>query len=832
MLFGLLVGYDFPMPRLLLFLLLLVPELAAAQTLGRVTGRITNPAGQGLDGISVVEVTGRFSALSGADGGFSLDKVPLGEYTFLTRSLSHQEQRRTVVLSADAPNPTVNFTLQASTNALQEVEVMGRKETTYKSDYSFVGTRTATNLIDVPQSISTVTKELMEDRQALRLTEVVKNVSGVTQYSHYDDFTIRGFRNGYESGFRLLNGLRSGFSYGNSFTQAPLTVNLERVEVLKGPGAALFGDINPGGTINMVTKKPLDVNRKAVTFSTGSFNTTRATADFTGPLNEQKNVLYRFNAGYEKSNTFRNVNDTKSVMLAPTVTFLVSDKTTLNAELVYTHIDGYLDRGIPIKSNDLYGVPRSFTLSQPSDYFRTNTYYLNASLSHKFTNWLSFNASYLDFTYNENLSEHRTLNSYDNSDPTKPTNSVMNLRYFDRRAEEYTKNLSTYFVLNRNTGSVTHKVVVGADYIRFNTDKESAMFEARNRIATTVTGTTITQRVVPLQFDLNSPSYEIRDPSTYVRRATPAFFIDYLNSIYHTTGIYVQDQIEVTPRLGLLLGARYELFADERDYGDGSINIPQSKFLPRAGLTYALRDNLNYFASYSAGFRPLRPELIRFPERYGRTEPFSPETSYQLETGLKGEFFNKALFATLAGYQIGRRNQLVNTGTLTAEGAAIYRQNQARSRGVEVELTGNILPNFSLNANYAYNHTEVTKADLAAEQGQPLANAPKNSGGLWAKYTFMTPTLRGLGVAVGGNYVTRRRFENQVQPLDGGPEEWAYWPGYTVVDVALFYTINRFNFHVNMNNVFDKYYFVGGYDYYRASPGAPRNFMATLGYTF
>jgi iron complex outermembrane receptor protein len=737
-----------------------------------------------------------------------------------------------VVLSPEAPNISVDFTLQSSTNALQEVEVLGRKETTYKSDYSFVGTRTATDLIDVPQSISTITKELMEDRQALRLTETVRNVAGVSQYSHYDDFTIRGFRNGYESGFRLLNGLRSGFSYGNAFTQAPLTVNLERVEVLKGPGAALFGDINPGGTINMVTKKPLDVARKALTFSTGSFNTTRATADFTGPLNEQKNVLYRFNAGYEKSNTFRDVNDTKSLMLAPTVTFLVSDKTRLNAELVYTHIDGYLDRGIPIKSNDLYGVPRSFTLSQPSDYFRTNTIYYNASLNHRFTDWLSFNASYLDFTYNENLSEHRTLNSYDNSDPSKPVNSVMNLRYFDRRAEEYTKNLSGYFVLNRNTGSVAHKVVVGADYIRFNTDKESVMFESRNRIATTVTGTTITQRVVPLQFDLNKPTYEIRDPSTYIRRPTPAFFTDYINSIYHTTGLYVQDQIEVTPRLGLLLGARYELFADERDYGDGSTNIAQTKFLPRAGLTYSLLENLNYFASYSAGFRPLRPELIRFPERYGRTEAFSPETSYQVETGLKGEFFNKALFATLAGYQIGRRNQLVNTGSLTAEGAAIYRQNQARSRGVEVELTGNILPNLSLNANYAYNHTEVTKADLSAELGQPLANAPKNSGGLWAKYTFLTPTLRGLGVAVGGNFVTRRRFENQVKPLDGGPDEWAYWPSYAVADVALFYTINRFNFHVNLNNVFDKYYFVGGYDYFRASPGAPRNFLATLGYSF
>jgi iron complex outermembrane receptor protein len=820
------------MSRFLYFFFLLLPLLAEAQGVGRIAGRVLGPAGQALEGVSIVDQAGRFATLTDDQGRYALTQLAPGTYTLITRSLSHEEARREVVLSAENPTATADFSLQPGSNAVQEVEVLGRRETTYKSNYSLVGTRTSTDLLDVPQSISTVTKELMEDRQAYRLTEVVKNVAGVAQYSHYDDFTIRGFRNGYESGFRLLNGLRSGFSYGNAFTQAPLTVNLERVEVLKGPGAALFGDINPGGTINMVTKKPLAVDRKAVSFSTGSFNTTRMMADFTGPLTDKQNVLYRVNAGYEKSNTFRDVNDTRTLMLAPTVTFLVTDKTTLNAELVYTHSDGYLDRGLPIKSNDLFAVPRSFTLSQPSDYFRTTTYYLNASLNHKFNNWLSFNASYLDFTYNENLSEHRTLNSYDNSDPTKPRNSVMNLRYFDRRAEEYTKNLSAYFVANRTTGSLAHKVVLGADYIRFNTDKESAMFEARQRIATTVAGSTITQRVVPLQFDLNNPSYEIRDPSTYVRRPTPQFFIDYLNSIYHTTGLYVQDQIEVTPRLGLLLGARYELFADERDYGDGSTTIPQTKFLPRAGLTYALRENLNYFASYSAGFRPLRPELIRFPERYGRSEPFNPETSYQLETGLKGEFFDRALLATVAAYQIAKRNELINTGALTAAGATIYRQNQARSRGVEVELTGNILPNFSLNANYAFNHTEVLKADLAAEQGQQLANAPRHSGGLWAKYTFLTPGLRGLGLAAGGNYVSRRRFENQVASLDGGAPYWAYWPGYAVADVALFYTVNRFNFHVNVNNLFDKYYFVGGYDFFRASPGAPRNYMTTLGYSF
>ncbi|SNR96482.1 iron complex outermembrane recepter protein [Hymenobacter mucosus] len=810
----------FRMARIFLLLLFLFPGLLSAQSTSHIDGHITSSKGEGLEGISVVEQTGRFAALTSADGHFSLD-LPFGEYTLITRSLSHQEARRTVVLSASTPTLTVDFVLQPTTTSLQEVEVLGRKETTYKSDYSFVGTKTATRPIDVPQSISTVTKELIEDRQALRLTEVVKNVAGVTQYSHYDDLTIRGFRNGYESGFRLLNGLRSGFSYGNSFTQAPLTVNLERVEVLKGPGAALYGDINPGGTVNMVTKKPLDVAHQALTFSTGSFNTMRATADLTGPLNEQKNVLYRFNAGFEKSNTFRNVNDTRSVMVAPTVTFLPTDKTIINAELVYTHIDGYLDRGLPIQGGNLYALPRSFTLSQPSDYFRTSTYYLNASLNHKFTEWLSFNASYLDFTYNENLSEHRTLNTYADA----PANTVMNLRYFDRRAEEYTKNLASYFVLNVATGPVQHKVVAGVDYIRFTTDPQSTMFEARSKLVNGVT--------TPLTFDLKKPLYEIQDPTKYIRRPLPQFFVDYINSVYHTTGLYVQDQLVVTPRLNVLLGARYELFADERDYGNGSETIPQRRVLPRAGLTYALRDNLNYFASYSAGFRPLKPEFLRFPERYGRSTPFDTETSYQLETGLKGEFFNKGLLATAAVYQIVKYNQLVPTNALMPDGTTIYRQNDlVRSRGAELELVGNLLPNLNLNANYAFNSSEVLDAALPVEEGQPLANAPRHSAGLWTKYTFVTPTLRGLGVAVGGNTIGRRRTENQVQNTTTGELYWAYWPSYTVLDAALFYTTGKFNFHFNVNNLLDKYYFVGGYDFFRTSPGAPRNFMATVGYTF
>ncbi|WP_299758621.1 TonB-dependent receptor [uncultured Pontibacter sp.] len=806
---------------LLLILFLSIQIVATAQNSGSISGKLITPGGSPAEGITVMLTQGNFATLTDLNGDYILQNLPLGSHMVVARGLGFKEVRREVLLSADAPAAILNITLTASSNALQEVEVLGRKETSYKSEYSFIGTKTASLVIDVPQTISTVTKELMEDQQAYRLTDVVKNIAGVNLYTHYDDMTVRGFRNGYESGYRLLNGMRSGYSYGNGFFRIPVTANIERVEVLKGPGAALFGDINPGGTINMVTKKPLEEERKAVSFSVGSFNTVRTALDFTGPLNENQTMLYRLNFSYEDTETFRDIIDNKSLLIAPTVTFLPTDKTTINAELVYSNFDGYLDRGLVIRGGDLFGMPFSSALNQPSDYFKINDFYLNASLNHGFTDWLSFNASYLKFTYSEDLSEHRT--GYNFLDA--PANTIMDLRYYNRVAEEYTNSFSGYFTLNANTGAISHKIAVGADYIEFNTDKNSSMWEARQQL--------IDGKPVQLSFDLNNPFYELRDPSKYIRRPLPSWFTDYINAVYNTTGIYVQDQVDLTSRLSMLGGLRYEMFRDERDYGDGEEQVLQSVLLPRLGLTYSILDNLNYFASYSQGFKPLKPEFIKFPERYGSQEPFKNETSYQIETGLKGEFFNKGLFATLSLYQIEKKNMLVNTAQLTLEGNPIYRQNgKARSQGAELELSGTLRPNLSLNFNYAYNRTEVLESSVAVENGMPLANAPEHAGGLWAKYTFDLPALRGLGFAVGGQHMSRRRMESQVNDIQSGEMLWSYWPSYTTLDAALFYNINKFKFNLNMNNLLDEKYFVGGYDYYRSSPGAPRNFMATIGYTF
>lgn len=805
----------------MLMALLLVPSVVFGSGAGSVSGKVLDKDGRALVGISVSMGSIGKGDVTGLDGSFRISQIPYGTYVLLVKGLGLEEKKIPLTLNEHTEHVQLEIKLNRVSHAMQEVLVTGRKETNYVNDYSFVGTKLQSRVVDVPQTISSVTKELIEDQQAFLVTDVVQNLAGVNQYSAYDDLTIRGFRSGFDTGYRLVNGLRSGYGYGTSFFRVPLTVNLESVEVLKGPGAALFGDINPGGTVNLVTKKPLEEARKAVSFSVGSFNTMRTTLDLTGPLNEDKSLLYRLNIGYEDTKTFREVNDRSSLMIAPTVTFRPTEKTTLNAELVYSKFDGYLDRGMGIRGGDLYALPRSFTLSQPSDYYRVNDVSLNASLNHKLTDWLSFSAAYMKFVYHEELSEHRTLNTFADA----PANTIMNLRYLEKKINDYTDNLSAYFSINGNTGSLRHEVVAGMDYVKYEADKRGHQWEARQM--------ELNGQPVPLTFDLNNPTYELRDPSKYIRLPLSPFFVDYLNTSYSTTGLYLQDQVTVGDRLRLLLGLRQEFFRDQRVYDNGEEKVHQNVLLPRAGLTYKLRDDLNYFASYSQGFKPVDPAFVRNPENYGSTEPFDNESSFQVETGLKGEFLDKRLFSTVSFFHIEKRNTLVNTGQVTEAGNPIYRQNgRVKSQGAEVEATGSITPALNLSVNYAFNHTEVVNSGLEAEEGTMAPNAPKHSAGLWAKYTFSGSGLEGFGLALGGNFVGDRRMELQVQDVQTGDWVWKYWPSYTVVNAAAFYRVNKFKLSLNVNNLFDKYYFVGGYDYQRAFPGAPRNFILSMGYTF
>lgn len=701
---------------------------------------------------------------------------------------------------------------------LDEVLVTVRRNNSYLTNSTVLGGKYDGRIKDLSQSISIVSSELMEDKQMFQVSEVIPDLAGVTQASVYDEFVIRGFKSGWDNGIRLINGMRSAYGFGESYYRSPMTLNFETIEVLKGPGASLFGDIAPGGTINMVTKKPLEEQLGRVNFSVCSFETIRTNLDLGGPLDNNKDVLYRLNIGYENSKTFRDNNSRKNFLLAPSFTFKPVDGTTVDVDFVYDSFNGHLDRGMSVKKNDLYGLPRSFTLAQLSDFFKTNTLTLSARLNQRITENVHLNLSYMKSIYKEDLNEHRTLNTFANP----PENTIVNLRFFDRHGTEYTDNLVTYVKWDKLGQYVDHHVVFGIDYAQYKADKGSYQREARSKL--------VNGEVVPLTLNLNNPVYQGADISNYIWRSNSQYpFM----SPYKSIGLYVQDQISIGEKLKMILGLRNENYRSESTDVNTPYTATQNVWLPRAGLTYLINDKINYFLSYSQGYVPVTANFIANYKDYGADAPFKSERSFQVETGLKTGFLNNQLQADLALFHIERRDMLIATGNVSEAGYSEYRQSgRVISQGVELDIRGQINKELQLMTNYTFNHTSVKESAIPSEKGQELPGAPKNTANVWLKYVFSETALRGLGFGLGGYYVDQRRFNDPTGKDAQGNAEWNYLPSYTTANAAVYYHINKLKLALNVNNLFDTYYFLGGFDYTRVFAGAPRNTMFSLGYTF
>ena len=761
-------------------------------------------------------------------GEYEIKNIEAGSYELEISFLGFETQEKSIIIT-DNETITLDFILQESNTQLQEVEITGRRAKTYKNEVTFAATKTATAIKDIPQAVSYVTKEIFADQQAYRINDIVKNISGVNQYSWYDDFSFRGFR----SGETYINGLRVQGLFGPQ----PLLVNIERLEVLKGPASAMFGNASPGGTMNRVTKKPLSENRKSINFTTGSFNTLRATLDFTGPMNKNKSLLYRLNVGYENSGSFRDLQETKTYVIAPSISFIPTDKTRINFDLVIQKFDGKLDRGQPIFGATAgtpldapNNTPINFAIGATNDYHRSDVNYFTLSLNHKFSDKISFNSSYMRYFNKEDLFEHRTSNKFalDANGDEIPT--LMGMRISARIQKRVTDNISNYFVfrLGENT-KISHKLLVGFDYAQQTRPIGGASIWTGSNDYLKLDGTVGRFRpadIADFQLDANgnpvpniphfnlvNPNYTLAYPSDYIlnRRSYDALK-------YYTTGYYIQDQITFN-KLQILLGIRYNSYYDFIKYDTADEEkVEQNKFIPRLGLVYAITDNINAYGTYTESFEPQRASNM--DEVKGG--PFDPLEGNMIEVGLKGEFFNNRLAANLAIYSITQKNELVKDPN---DLQRLIQIGETSSKGFELDVMGSISKNFSVIANYAFNKAifESTPADSDFEEGDTRQNAPEHQGGFFAKYKIDKGLLSGISFNAGTNFVSER---NSID----GPE--LKFPSYTIADIGVSYEIDKFALRLTINNVFDKTHWIGGYNYVRMFPGAPRNYLLSVGYTF
>ncbi|RUR74835.1 TonB-dependent siderophore receptor [Chlorogloeopsis fritschii PCC 9212] len=668
-----------------------------------------------------------------------------------------------------------------------ELVVTGEQDN-YRIPDASVGTRTDTPLRDIPQSIQVVPQQVLRDRQARSITDGLENVSGVNPISpglagSRDNFTIRGFE---IYGNSLVNGIPEDILSDSSF------VNVERLEVLKGPASVLYGEGGLGGAINFVTKQPLRDPFYEISATIGSFNDYQGTIDLTGPLNDSRTALYRFIAGYRSAETFVDFNEFTKLSIAPSLSLSLSQNTDLVIESDVNRMErnGQQPPGLPavgtVLPNPNGRVRRSFSSKGPVTDNLTIAGRVGYRLEHRFNeNWKLRNAFRYRFYNDDDRGGAPDFN---------PTSLAADNRTLNRRAIIGSQFYDYYYLDTNllgkfNTGSINHQLLFGFSLSRNTTD-------------------------LRFEFGIPAAPVDIFNP-VYDQRVVPTGIPNSSRFITRDTlGIYLQDQITLAENLKLLLGGRVDFFEERTTNRLTNVETNQSDtaFSPRVGIVYQPIQPISLYASFARSFTPTIGTSAT-------GEAFQPERGTQYEVGIKADLTSK-LSTTLAFYDLTRSNVTTTDPNNPDFSVQTGEQN---SRGIELDISGEILPGWNIIAGYAYTDARVTK-DNNIPVGNRLFAAPEHSFNLWTTYRIQKGDLQGLGFGLGFYY-----FGERAADLANTLE----LPSYFRTDAAIFYEREQFRAAVNFRNLFDVEYYTSRFGSGTlVAPGEPFTVQGTISWQF
>jgi len=788
-------------------LLVLISCASFAQV--QVTGTIVDNQDTPIIGatISLKNATNTFGKLTDDSGKFEIN-APYGNYNLEVRYLGFQIYKQSIEISNDTTLDIGTIQLEENTEQLQTVEVIGRARTDYTSDYSFSSTKSAIKNKELPQAISTITKELFQDKQAFQIADAISTASSVNHTGFYNHFSIRGLIK-VEDG-QVLNGLRTRQFY---FLQ-PITSHIERAEIIKGPSSITFSSSDPGGTVNLVTKKPLNEKRREVTATVGSFGTLRATGDFTGPLNESGTLLYRFNAAVQEARSFRDLVENNQLLLTPSITFKPNNSTALNVEIIYSSGRGNLDRGQPIFADDngnfdVNSTSISTNVAAVNDFYNSDEFIVTGNFNKQITDNTGFNASYMKQTWREGLAEHRFAGFAVDIEGNRISPSLAELRYTERQQFWITDNYNAYFNFDFIGDDITNKLLVGYDgsrwertiggasnsarrYRRLNGTATSFNPDEADQFETIEIDGVLAPRPNVDHLDLANPNNTARVTTNYITSefAIPA-------NLTTSNSFYVQNQFK-TGKFSALVNLRLDFFEDIFNYqSDNETITDNTALLPRIGLTYEATDNVSVYASYIEGFQPQANLFSLSPVNgnffFGAPLPsnFDPLRSNNVEIGTKANFLNGKITMNAAIYSITQKNLLLQDPN---EDFVFTQRGEQRSNGFEWDVTGHLLPNFQISASYAFTDAEIKEDEDPTLIGQRIGGTSEHSANFWGKYDFKEGTLRNFGVGLGAEYRSDSFswFANRV-----------LLPSYTVFDAAAYYRPSGGDIQISLklNNV-------------------------------
>ena len=681
--------------------------------------------------------------------------------------------------------------LSASAQSLAQSQPIEKIAVTYKQAY-----RGDIPQKQMPQSIETLDNAILDQKGITQLQDALDFSASISRKNNsgalWDSFSIRGLsgNENMPSGY-LIN----GFSGGRGFSGPRDVSNIEYIEVLKGPGSALYGRSEPGGTVNIVTKKPQFEQQGELKLSLGSDNFNRVEGDYTNGIND--NTAFRINGAWQDSDSYRDEVYTHKKVVTPSIYHQINASTSITYEFEYVDLAQLFDRGVVVLNDNFNTVPNSRYLGNPNDgdtqvYSRGHQVTLNHDINNEWSLVVGANyrsSTLTGFSSDAELAPSRQSLFDDGRTLTRQQ------RYRDYEVDDTSLKfeLSGHF----DTAGITHHLLMGADAYKY--DLRTGLYRYRGGNGT-------------YTIDIYQPNYNVARPEVGLLYEN--------NEQQDAYGIYVQDQMDLTDKFKLLVGLRFDSVDQDILETKSAVlsSSSQSQVSPRIGLVYELNNAVTLYSSYSEGFLPLSGT-----DASG--DPFGFEYSDSIEVGAK--FSYQGITGTLALFDATKSNMLVADPVNVGFSAPIGKAN---SKGVELDLSTYITDDTKFNLSYAYidasTANDIINADwgVPIKKGSPLVNVPKNNLNLTLSHQT---ALLGKELELGASY------QYTSERLGDAADLTFNLPSYQLV--GIFGQVNlteRTKLNISVNNIFDEEYAQSSYNALWVYPGAPTQFKMSLAYQF
>lgn len=664
----------------------------------------------------------------------------------------------------------------------QQVHIQGHKQ--YRQLSVAGATKTDSLLIALPISARVLSAELLHDTGSTTLRDALDLSSGIQRQSNlgglWDSYAMRGFTGDPNFGSDyMVNGVNSSRGYNGVRDNA----NTYAIEVLKGPASALYGRGEPGGTINILTKKPRFDNAFQMDVQLGSFQEKRVAVDLTGPISQQ--FAYRINLARESSNNTRDYLNSDKLFVAPSVLWRINDHTTLSYEIEASEQKSPFDRGVVAIKGQLGALPNSRFLGEPGDgRMQVKSLGHQVFFQHDLnSHWiLQSGLSYRDSKIQGYSTEASTLLA-DNETLRRQR------RYRDFSASDRSARIE---LTGKHTISgIQHQSLFGIEHIQFADERVQLRRNPSNS---------------------NPYSINIFRP-VYGKQADPLALSINTKENQEANALYFQDQIDWNAQWKTLIGMRIDRYQQSVENRRTAVANQQSlqSHSPRIGVVYQSAPHLTFYLSASKGFRPNSGVSID-------NTAFQAEQSHSYELGVKWGNAQKNLTSTIAVFNIDKKNVLtpnpVNTDFSVTAG-------ELNSKGLELDLDGELNKNLKLAAAYAYTDAKVSRGDNLILPGSRFPNVPRHSGNLVLKQNFqLAGHASGLGLGI--QHIGERYGDVAISSQ-------FMLPAYTTVKLLADYRINRqMQLNLQVNNLFNRQYYASAYSQLWVQPGSERQVRVNL----